>query len=262
MLTRYLWDYATNTCLAEMDEQGETLVDYTVDPQTGELISENHGGQEVYHRYDGEGNTRQTADSAGNVLGEATYDAFGEVVAESGDLKTTYRFRGKGGFSTDPVTRGVSQGNSNYCSSLGRLLSPIANLRGQSYSACLSGTVAMCVPFPIRRPHKRDYRDRTWCEYFFPSRVLIGRGCCVYRTANGINSRSVWVELLGRESIDTSIRRACQAVGIGNAPLIRVNYGRCTRDQYGQTERMCLCAQKAGDRPATHCGAPRSGGSV
>ena len=123
MLTRYLWDYATNTCLAEMDEQGETLVDYTVDPATGELISENHGGQEVFHRYDGDGNTRQTADSAGNVLGEATYSAFGETVSESGDMQTTYRFRGQRGFSTDPLTGDVYSANQNYSPTLGRRLS-------------------------------------------------------------------------------------------------------------------------------------------
>ena len=123
MLTRYLWDYATNTCLAEMDEQGETLVDYTVDPQTGELISERREGESIFHRYDGDGNTRQTADSAGNVLGEATYDAFGETVAESGDMKTTYRFQGQRGFSTDPLTGDVSKANQNYSPSLGRRLS-------------------------------------------------------------------------------------------------------------------------------------------
>ena len=123
MLTRYLWDYATNTCLAEMDEQGETLVDYTVDPQTGELISERREGESIYHRYDGDGNTRQTADSAGNVLGEATYDAFGETVAESGDLKTTYRFQGQRGFSTDPLTGDVSKYSQTYSPSLGRGLS-------------------------------------------------------------------------------------------------------------------------------------------
>ncbi len=129
MLTRYLWDYATNTCLAEVNEQGETTVDYTVDPQTGELISENHGGQEVYHRYDGDGNTRQTADSAGNVLGEATYDAFGETVAESGDMKTTYRFQGQRGFSTDALTGDVSRTHQNYSPSLGRQLSLVSSGR-------------------------------------------------------------------------------------------------------------------------------------
>ena len=134
MLTRYLWDYATNTCLAEMDEQGETLVDYTVDPATGELISENHGGQEVYHRYDGDGNTRQTADSAGNVLGEATYSAFGETVSESGDMQTTYRFRGQRGFSTDPLTGNVSSDSQNYSPSLGRRLS-LAGSPPKEYSA-------------------------------------------------------------------------------------------------------------------------------
>ena len=129
MLTRYLWDYATNTCLAEVNEQGETTVNYTVDPQTGELISENHGGQEVYHRYDGDGNTRQTADSAGNVLGEATYDAFGETVAESGDMKTTYRFQGQRGFSTDALTGDVSRTHQNYSPSLGRQLSLVSSGR-------------------------------------------------------------------------------------------------------------------------------------
>ena len=124
MLTRYVWDYATNTCLAEVNEQGETTVEYTVNPQTGELISERRDGEDIYHHYDGDGNTRQTTDSDGNVLGEATYDAFGEIVAESGDMKTTYRFRGQQGCSTDPLTGDVSRANQNYFPSLGRNLSP------------------------------------------------------------------------------------------------------------------------------------------
>ena len=57
MLTRYVWDYATNTCLAEVNEQGETTVEYTVNPQTGELISERRDGEDIYHHYDGDGNT-------------------------------------------------------------------------------------------------------------------------------------------------------------------------------------------------------------
>ena len=75
METDYFWDAVTGTCLAELDETGDVTVQYTANPQTGELISENHAGEEVYHHYDGEGNTRQTTDSAGNVLGKATYDA-------------------------------------------------------------------------------------------------------------------------------------------------------------------------------------------
>ena len=123
METRYRWDYLTGACLSEVNEQGETTVQYNNHPQTGELISERSDGEDIYHRYDGDGNTRQTADSADNVLGEATYDAFGEVVAESGDLKTTYRFRGQHGFSTDPLTEVVSKTSQNYSPSLGRALS-------------------------------------------------------------------------------------------------------------------------------------------
>ena len=68
MRTQYLYDDVTGACIAEFDENGDTQVEYTTNPQTGELISENHNGQEVYHRYDGEGNTRQATDSNGNVL--------------------------------------------------------------------------------------------------------------------------------------------------------------------------------------------------
>ena len=123
METNYFWDAVTGTCLAELDENGDVTVQYTTNPQTGELISENHAGEEVYHHYDGDGNTRQTTDSAGNVLGEATYDAFGEPVAESGDMKTTYRFRGKRGHTTDVVTGDISKSSQIYSPSLGRGLS-------------------------------------------------------------------------------------------------------------------------------------------
>ena len=125
MRTQYLYDDVTGACIAEFDENGDTQVEYTTNPQTGELISENHNGQEVYHRYDGEGNTRQTTDSAGNVLGEATYDASGETVAESGNMKTTYRFRGQQGFSTDPLSGDVSKANQNYSPPIGRRLSRV-----------------------------------------------------------------------------------------------------------------------------------------
>ena len=90
------------------------------------MISENHSGEEVYHHYDGDGNTRQTTDSNDNVLGEATYTAFGETVAESGDMRTTYRFWGRRGTSIDPITgymSYMSKRNQVYSPSLGRRLS-------------------------------------------------------------------------------------------------------------------------------------------
>ena len=120
METNYFWDSVTGTCLAELDENGDVTVQYTVNPQTGELISENHAGEEVYHHYDGEGNTRQTTDSDGDVLGESSYTAFGETVAESGDMGTTYRFQGRRGYTTDPLTGDVSNPGSEYFPSAGR----------------------------------------------------------------------------------------------------------------------------------------------
>ena len=182
MQTHYLWDDVTNTCLAEFDENGDVTVEYNVNPQSGELISERRDGEDIYHRFDGDGNTRQTADSAGNVLGKATYTAFGETVAESGDMKTTYRFRGQHGYSTDPLTGDVSRGNQEYSPSLGRNLAPrrIVSRRFNDYSVIgfrESGLMAMCIMGPVGPANRRDYRDRTWRilvpeDRFSRSRVL------------------------------------------------------------------------------------------
>ena len=153
METNYFWDSVTGTCLAELDENGDVTVQYTANPQTGELISENHAGEEVYHHYDGDGNTRQTTDSAGNVLGEATYTAFGETVAESGDMNTTYRFRGEHGLLTDPTTGEVFMGSGEYSPSLGRMLNHSSSLpetvAGFGAAAAVGVTVGCyaCVTF-------------------------------------------------------------------------------------------------------------------
>ncbi len=60
-------------------------------------------------------------------------DAFGKTVAESGDLRTTYRFRGQQGFSTDQLTGDISEANQNYSPSLGRSLS-LASRDGRGYT--------------------------------------------------------------------------------------------------------------------------------
>ena len=147
METRYRWDYLTGACLSEVNDQGETTVQYNNHPQNGALISERSDGEDIYHHYDGDGNTRQTTDSAGNVLGEATYDAFGETVAESGDLKTTHRFRGQHGYSTDPLTGDVSKANQNYGPSLGRSLSLASCVERLSFSSFATS--------PYSRPNGR-----------------------------------------------------------------------------------------------------------
>ena len=154
MKTRYRLDYLTGACLSEVNDQGETTVQYNNHPQTGALISERSDGEDIYHHYDGDGNTRQTTDSAGNVLGEATYDAFGETVAESGDMKTTYRFRGQRGFSTDPVTGDVSSANHNYSPSLGRELSGATNSHFNRITQAFSAGDVVIKLKPAKSPRK------------------------------------------------------------------------------------------------------------
>ena len=154
MRTQYLYDDVTGACIAEFDENGDTQVEYTTNPQTGELISENHDGQEVYHRYDGEGNTRQTTDSAGNVLGEATYDAFGEPVAESDAMTTTYRFQGQRGYATDPASGYVARSPYEYSPTVGRSLTIVrASTRSGSAdrdTTTYSGALKIAVGSPFQ----------------------------------------------------------------------------------------------------------------
>ncbi|MCG8317644.1 MAG: putative Ig domain-containing protein, partial [Pseudomonadales bacterium] len=60
-----------------------------------DLINQERAGVESYYLYDGLGSTRALADSAGAITDTYFYEAFGDVLAETGDTENDYQFTGE-----------------------------------------------------------------------------------------------------------------------------------------------------------------------
>jgi RHS repeat-associated protein len=102
-VTNYLWDEVNDTLLAETDENGNTIAQYTHEPgQFGPLISQRRNGHTYYHHYDGTGSTRALTDESGNVTDRYTYTAFGEPVASSGTTTNPFGYKGAVGYYVNP----------------------------------------------------------------------------------------------------------------------------------------------------------------
>jgi YD repeat-containing protein len=103
--TKYIWDPLSDNVLMEKDENGNTKATNTYLPELhGELISQNRGGVESFHHYDGEGNTRALTDINGNVTDTYDYDAFGDVIASTGNTTNPLGYNGALGFYANPET--------------------------------------------------------------------------------------------------------------------------------------------------------------
>ena len=93
-MTKYINDVGLPLVqvLMETNEFDTVLAAYTYG---NDLISMNRAGENSYYHYDGLGSTRQLTDNTEAVLAEYTYDAFGNVVAQTGTSDNTYGFTGE-----------------------------------------------------------------------------------------------------------------------------------------------------------------------
>jgi RHS repeat-associated protein len=60
-----------------------------------DLVSENRGGVKSFYLVDGLGSTRALTDSSGAVSDRYIYDAYGNLIASSGNTENSYRFAGE-----------------------------------------------------------------------------------------------------------------------------------------------------------------------
>jgi len=85
-----------------------TRVVYTHEPgATGKLISQHRSGATSYYLYDGLGNTRALADSAGTITDTYVYQAYGTQISETGSTPNNYRYVGRYGYYYDYLASAV-----------------------------------------------------------------------------------------------------------------------------------------------------------
>ncbi|MCU7860669.1 MAG: hypothetical protein KZQ86_12760 [Candidatus Thiodiazotropha sp. (ex Lucinoma kastoroae)] len=60
-----------------------------------DLISQSRNGESSFYHYDGLGSTRSLTDSQGNLTDSYDYEAFGEVLSQTGTTENSYLFAGE-----------------------------------------------------------------------------------------------------------------------------------------------------------------------
>jgi len=89
----YLYDF--EDILMELDVTGAPQASYTHGPCIDEPLSMLRGGNRFYYHFDGLGSIVALTDSSENILSTYEYDAFGEILEETGMLSNPYRFTGR-----------------------------------------------------------------------------------------------------------------------------------------------------------------------
>jgi hypothetical protein len=103
-MSRTYYHYDLNgEVIEETDENGNTIVEYTREPD-GTLISEYRNGVSRQYHFDGDGNTLALTDENGDVTDTFGYNSDGEVTERTGTTPTPYQFHGRDGLYRDSET--------------------------------------------------------------------------------------------------------------------------------------------------------------
>ncbi|MEW8693571.1 MAG: RHS repeat-associated core domain-containing protein [Candidatus Thiodiazotropha endolucinida] len=90
--TSYIVDENRDYAQVLVEDDGTTQVSYTYGD---DLISQDRNGEAYFYHYDGLGSTRSLTDSLGNLANTYDYEAFGEVLGQTGSVENTYLFAGE-----------------------------------------------------------------------------------------------------------------------------------------------------------------------
>ena len=118
----YLWNPINDSVIAEFDDAGNTIAEYTTEPD-GRLISEYRDGVTYQHHYDAQGNTRALTNDQGEVTDTFAYTSNGELTERTGTTPTPFQFGGEHGYYTDETTGQIMARGRDYDPARARWLS-------------------------------------------------------------------------------------------------------------------------------------------
>ena len=105
----YLWNPLNDNIVREFDDSGTAVAEYTTEPDLyGNVVSQYRTGQTSYLHFDGQGNTSELTNDAGNVTDAIRYRAFGELEERTGSTDIRFQFVGLKGYWTDVDTHEYS----------------------------------------------------------------------------------------------------------------------------------------------------------
>jgi RHS repeat-associated protein len=99
---RYLWDPIEDNVIAEFDDDGNLLVEYTTEPELhGDVISQRRDGETNCFYSDGLGSTTEVTNAAGDTIATRAYSAYGVITESTGSVSFPYQFLGEKGYYLD-----------------------------------------------------------------------------------------------------------------------------------------------------------------
>ncbi len=142
--TYFTYDGKSNRVLAEIDSAGTLKKYYTWGP-TGQLLSLTVDGTTYYTVSNGHGDIIQLTDENGDVVASYTYDAWGNILSETGSAASLNPYR-YAGYRYDEAT-GLYYLNARYYNpSLGRFLSRDAIFSNNLYVYCYNNPLKYVDP--------------------------------------------------------------------------------------------------------------------
>jgi len=101
----YLWNPINDNIVREFDDTGVTVAEYTTEPDLyGNVVSQYRDEDTRYLRLDGQGNTTELTNDAGNVTDTIRYSAFGKVTEIFGTTELPLQYLGEKGYYRDKET--------------------------------------------------------------------------------------------------------------------------------------------------------------
>lgn len=124
MARNFLWDPIEDNVIAEFDDDGSLLVEYTTEPELrGKVISQRREGETNCIYSDGLGSTTEITNATGNTIGTLAYTAYGEITENTGVVDCAFRFAGEDGYYFDVETNSIYDRRRFYRSVSARWLS-------------------------------------------------------------------------------------------------------------------------------------------
>jgi RHS repeat-associated protein len=119
----YLWNPINDNIVREFDDSDSTIAEYTTEPDLyGNIVSQNRDGQTNYPHFDGQGNTTEVTNEAGNVTDAIRYSSFGAVTQRTGATENPFLYVGRKGYCRDEMIAQLSVRRRQFLPAGGRWL--------------------------------------------------------------------------------------------------------------------------------------------
>lgn len=98
----YLWNPINDNIVREFDDAGATIAEYATEPDLyGSVVSQYRDGDTSYLHFDGQGNTTELTNDAGDVTDTIRYSTFGDVTAYTSPTDLPFKYLGQIAYYSD-----------------------------------------------------------------------------------------------------------------------------------------------------------------